>query len=116
MLLGRWHSREETIVKFGRRRFLRLLAASGAALPVLSRTTEAQHYPSRPITMVVPFATGGPTDTISRVVAEGMRPSLGQPVIIENVAGASGSIGVGRVTRAAPDGYTLSYGAWSTHV
>jgi tripartite-type tricarboxylate transporter receptor subunit TctC len=66
--------------------------------------------------MVVPFATGGPTDTIARLIAEGMRPSLGQPVIIENVSGASGSLGVGRVARASPDGYTLSYGAWSTHV
>src|SRR5713226_4101093 len=76
----------------------------------------AQTYPSRPITMVVPFGTGGPTDTIGRLMAEGMRVSLGQPVIIENVAGASGSVGVGRVARASPDGYTLSYGAWVTHV
>jgi tripartite-type tricarboxylate transporter receptor subunit TctC len=76
----------------------------------------AQVYPSRPITMVVPFGTGGPSDTIGRLMAEGMRVSLGQPVIIENVAGASGSVGVGKVARASPDGYTLSYGAWATHV
>jgi tripartite-type tricarboxylate transporter receptor subunit TctC len=101
----------------GRRRFLHLSAASSAALLLaVSRIARAQAYPSRPITMVVPFATGGPTDAISRLVAEGMRPSLGQPVIVENVSGASGTIGVGRVARAAPDGYTLSYGAWSTHV
>jgi tripartite-type tricarboxylate transporter receptor subunit TctC len=66
--------------------------------------------------MVVPFAAGGPTDTITRIVAERMRASLGQTVIIENVTGADGSIGVGRVARAAPDGYTLSVGQWSTHV
>src|SRR5277367_1912703 len=76
----------------------------------------AQPYPARPITMVVPFAAGGPTDTITRIVAERMRTSLGQTVIIENVTGADGSIGVGRVARAAPDGYTLSIGQWSTHV
>lgn len=66
--------------------------------------------------MVVPFAAGGPTDTIGRVVAEGMRASLGQPIIIENVTGAAGSIGVGRVARAAADGYTISIGQWGSHV
>jgi hypothetical protein len=66
--------------------------------------------------MVVPFAAGGPTDTIGRVVAEGMRASLGQPIIIENVTGAAGSIGVGRVARAAADGYTISIGQWGCHV
>jgi len=76
----------------------------------------AQVYPSRPITMVVPFAAGGPTDVIGRIVAEGMRASLGQPIIIENVTGAGGSIGVGRVVRAAPDGYTISIGQWGSHV
>jgi tripartite-type tricarboxylate transporter receptor subunit TctC len=76
----------------------------------------AQTYPTRPVTMVVPFAAGGPTDTITRIVAERMRVSLGQTVIIENVTGADGSIGVGRVARAAADGYTLSIGQWSTHV
>src|SRR5262245_45764055 len=73
-------------------------------------------YPSRPITMVVPFAAGGPTDTIARIVAEHMRVSLGQPVILENVAGAAGSTGAGRVARAAGDGYTLVTGVWGTHV
>src|SRR6202011_5736152 len=76
----------------------------------------AQTYPSRPVTMVVPYAPGGPTDTIARIMAEHMRGSLGQPVIIENVSGAGGSIGVARVARAAPDGYTLSVGNLSSHV
>ena len=75
-----------------------------------------QFYPSRPITMIVPFAAGGPTDTIARILAEHMRVSLGQPVILENVTGAAGSIGVGRVARAAGDGYTLVIGVWGTHV
>jgi tripartite-type tricarboxylate transporter receptor subunit TctC len=76
----------------------------------------AQVYPSRPITMVVPFPPGGPLDTVARITAEAMRVSLGQPVIIENVAGAAGSLGVGRVARAAGDGYTLSVGFVGTHV
>jgi tripartite-type tricarboxylate transporter receptor subunit TctC len=75
-----------------------------------------QAYPSRPITMVIPFPAGGPLDTIGRVMAEAMRGSLGQPVIIENVTGAAGSLGVGRVARAGADGYTLCLGIWSTHV
>ena len=79
-------------------------------------STEAQVYPLRPITMVVPFAAGGPTDTIGRIIVERMRASLGQPVIIENVTGAAGSIGVGRVARATPDGYTIVLGQWGTHV
>jgi tripartite-type tricarboxylate transporter receptor subunit TctC len=66
--------------------------------------------------MVVPFPAGGPLDAIGRIIAEPMRGSLGQPVIIENVSGAAGSLGVGRVARASPDGYTLSLGIWSTHV
>jgi tripartite-type tricarboxylate transporter receptor subunit TctC len=98
-----------------RRRFLSL-AAGAAALPVMPRMARAQSYPTRPITMVVAFGAGGPSDVIARVVAEGMRPSLGQPVVIENVVGASGTIGVGRVARAAPDGYTLVFGNWATHV
>jgi tripartite-type tricarboxylate transporter receptor subunit TctC len=76
----------------------------------------AQSYPSHPVTMIVPLAAGGPIDTIARIVAEGMRASLGQPIIIENVTGASGSLGVGRVARAAPDGYTISLGYLGTHV
>src|ERR1035438_5257420 len=66
--------------------------------------------------MIVPFAAGGPTDVVARILAEGMRASLGQNVLIENVTGAAGSLGVGRAVRASPDGYTLSIGHWSTHV
>ena len=71
---------------------------------------------SRPVTIIVPFPAGGPVDTIGRIIAERMRTFLGQPVLIENVGGAAGSIGVGRAARAAPDGYTLSLGNWATHV
>jgi tripartite-type tricarboxylate transporter receptor subunit TctC len=76
----------------------------------------AQVYPTRSITMVMPFPAGGPTDTTGRIVAERMRGLLGQPIVIENVVGASGTIAVGRVARAAPDGYTLIFGTFSTHV
>lgn len=98
-----------------RRRFLQL-AAGAAALPALPRTAGAQAYPSKPITMIVPYAAGGPTDTVGRAVAERMRQELGQPVIAENVGGAAGSIGLARVARAAPDGYTINVGNWSAHV
>jgi tripartite-type tricarboxylate transporter receptor subunit TctC len=76
----------------------------------------AQDYPSRPITLVVPFAAGGPTDTLARILADPIRSALGQPLVIENVGGAAGSIGAGRVARAAPDGYTVCIGQWGTHV
>ena len=95
----------------------KLLAAVAIAVAFAAfDKASAQNYPSRPITMVVPFAPGGPTDTIARIIAEHMRGSLGQPVIVENVSGAGGSIGVARVARAAPDGYTLSVGNLSSHV
>ena len=99
-----------------RRQFLRLIAGAAAATPALPRLAEAQAYPSRPITMVVPVPAGGALDTNARLVAEGMRTALGQPVVIENITGASGSIGAGRVARATPGGYTLIYGAKVTHV
>ena len=102
-------------MKLPRRQFLHL-AASGVALPVVSRIARAQTHPSRPITMIVPYPAGGPTDTIARLLGERMRASLGQPVIIENVGGAGGNIGVGRVARAAGDGYTLGIGHWGSHV
>lgn len=102
-------------MNFRRRQFLRL-AASVAALPTFPRIMHAQAFPSRSITMIVPVPAGGALDTNARLVAEGMRAALGQPVVIENVAGASGSIGTGRVARATPDGYTLIYGANVTHV
>ena len=76
----------------------------------------AQTFPSRQITLVVPFPPGGSTDVAARILAERMRPVLGQSVIIENVGGAGGSIAVGRVARAAPDGYTIDIGQWDTHV
>ena len=102
-------------MKLPRRKFLHL-AAGVAALPAVSRIALAQTYPTRPITMVVPYAAGGPTDTIARILTERMRVSLGQIVIVENVTGAAGTIGVGRVARAAPDGYTICIGHWGTHV
>src|SRR3978361_403311 len=77
---------------------------------------QAQNYPSRPITLVVPFPPGGSTDAAARIMGERMLSSLGQPIVIENVGGAGGSIGVGRVARAAPDGYTFDIGQWDTHV
>jgi tripartite-type tricarboxylate transporter receptor subunit TctC len=88
------------------------IALSMAAI----ETASAQAYPSRPVTMIVPYPAGGPSDTLARVLAESMRTTLGQPVVIENVSGAGGAIGVGRVARAAPDGYTLSLGHVQTHV
>ena len=102
-------------MKLPRRKFLHV-AAGAAALPSMSCFAWAQAYPTRPITIVVPFPAGGPTDTLARILAEQMRTLLGQSVIVENVTGASGSIGVGRVARAAPDGYTLSIGHLITHV
>lgn len=89
----------------------------GAVLVTMSfGAAAAQSSPSRPIIMVVPFAAGGPTDTVARIVAQGMGPALGQSVLIENTAGAAGTIGVGRVARATPDGYTIVLGHWSTFV
>jgi len=93
----------------------RALAALAAALG-MATAAFAQGFPSRPVTMVVPFAAGGPVDTVARILAEPMRKSLGQTIVVESTTGAGGSIGVGRVARATPDGYTLSIGHWSTHV
>jgi tripartite-type tricarboxylate transporter receptor subunit TctC len=76
----------------------------------------AQPYPSRPITLIAPFPAGGPSDALARILSEPMRAALGQPVVIENVAGAGGNIGIGRLARAAPDGYTIGIGQWSTQV
>jgi len=98
-----------------RRQFLHL-AAGAAVLPISPRIARAQAYPTKPITIVVPFVPGGPSDWLGRLVAERLRSSFGQPVVIENVAGANGSLGVGRVARAAPDGYMLLIGLWNTHV
>src|SRR6476469_1805677 len=98
-----------------RRRFLHV-AAGVVALPALLRSAQAQTFPSRQITLVVPFPPGGSTDVADRIMAEKMRPILGQAVIIENQGGAGGSIAVGRVARSAPDGYTIDIGQWDTHV
>src|ERR1700710_2774710 len=76
----------------------------------------AQSFPTRPITLIVPFAAGGPTDVVARLVANRMKATLGQPVVIENVSGADGSIGTGRAAHAKPDGYTIGFGNTATHV
>jgi tripartite-type tricarboxylate transporter receptor subunit TctC len=88
-----------------------LLLLAGASASALAQT-----YPSKPITIVVPFAAGGPTDSMARAIGERMRQALGQVVVIENVTGAGGTIGVTRAARAAPDGYTISMGHLGTHV
>jgi tripartite-type tricarboxylate transporter receptor subunit TctC len=101
-------------MKLSRRRFMGQAASVGTLMA--EAVAKAESYPMRPITLVVPYAAGGPADTVGRILAERMRASLGQPIIIENVGGANGSIAVGRVARAAPDGYTISLGLWNTHV
>jgi len=89
---------------------------SAVLLAATLTAAAAQPYPARPVTMVLPYPPGGPTDAVARILAEGMRVALHQPVIIDNVAGASGSIGAGRVARAVPDGYTVVFGNWGSHV
>jgi Tripartite tricarboxylate transporter family receptor len=90
-----------------RRRMLHL-AAGAAALPAISNMSWAQTYPARPITVVVPYPAGGPTDVVARIITDRMRVALGQSVLIENVSGASGTIALSRVARAPPDGYTAA--------
>jgi tripartite-type tricarboxylate transporter receptor subunit TctC len=102
-------------MRLQRRHFLQL-AAGAAVLPALTGAAAAQAFPTRPITMVVPVPAGGALDTNARLVASGMSATLGQTVVIENVTGAAGSTGTGRVARATPDGYTILYGANVTHV
>lgn len=92
------------------------VALALAAIVASAGGLRAQDYPVRSVTLVVPFPAGGSTDTIGRIMADGLRGPLGQNVIIKNVGGASGNIGVGRVARAAPNGYTLILGSWPTHV
>jgi tripartite-type tricarboxylate transporter receptor subunit TctC len=93
----------------------RALAALVAALAGISGAS-AQTYPTRPVSMIVPFAAGGPSDALARILGERMKAALGQPFLVENVTGAAGSIAVGRAVRAAPDGYTISFGHLGTHV
>jgi tripartite-type tricarboxylate transporter receptor subunit TctC len=95
---------------------IKLLVLAVTCVVGMAATATAQNFPSRPITIVVPFAAGGPTDTVARVVAEHMRTTLGQPLIVENVVGASGTVGTGRVARAVADGHTVIVGFWGTHV
>ena len=95
---------------------MRTLIAAVALAALTGLGAQAQTYPSRQITLIVPFPPGGSTDVTARIMAEKMRPILGQPVIIENVGGAGGSIGVGRLARAPADGYTIDIGQWDTHV
>jgi tripartite-type tricarboxylate transporter receptor subunit TctC len=98
-----------------RREFLRL-AGGIATLAAASSFASAQNFPSRPITIVVGYAAGGPTDTVARILAERLKAALGQPVLVENTTGAGGSIGVGRVVRATPDGYTISMGDMGNYI
>ena len=98
-----------------RRTLLHLIAAT-VAVPAAWRAARAQAFPTRPITIVVPFPAGGPTDTLGRVLADRMKNALGQSVIIENLTGAAGTIGSTHVVRSVPDGYTLILGHWQTHV
>jgi tripartite-type tricarboxylate transporter receptor subunit TctC len=93
-----------------------LFASALAAVLVTPASAVAQIYPARPITLITPFPAGAPLDTIARVMGERMRASLGQPVIVENVTGAAGTLGVARGARAAADGYTISIGNFSSHV
>jgi tripartite-type tricarboxylate transporter receptor subunit TctC len=101
-------------MKLPRRRFLHV-AAAAVALPAVSRIAWAQAYPTRPITMIVPFAAGGATDISARIVGEHMSRTLGQQIIIENIAGAGGTTASTRAMRAAPDGYTIEMGQMGTH-
>src|SRR5882757_3730682 len=98
-----------------RRQSMRWAMTALTALVSLN-VAAAEDYPAKPITMIVPYAAGGPTDTVGRVVTERMRAELGQIIVAENVGGAGGSIGLGRLARAAPDGYTIDVGNWSAHV
>lgn len=93
-----------------------ILAVAVAVTFAASPTAIAQSYPAKPITIVVPFSAGGPTDTLARIVGDRMRKTLGQQILVDNTTGAGGSIGVGKVVRSAPDGYMVSIGHWGTHV
>jgi tripartite-type tricarboxylate transporter receptor subunit TctC len=89
---------------------------AGILLALCASAACAQAWPTKAINLIVPFPPGGSTDTVARLMADRMRPHLGQPVVIENVGGPGGSIGVGRLARATPDGYTIDIGQWDTHV
>jgi tripartite-type tricarboxylate transporter receptor subunit TctC len=93
-----------------------LFLAAVMALLLSGGNARADNFPSRPVTIVVPFAAGGPSDALTRIVAQRMRTTLGETLLIENATGAGGSIGIGRLARAAPDGYTIAFGNLGTHV
>ncbi len=95
---------------------MRKIVLAMLAVLAFGNTALAQSYPSRPITIIVPFAAGGPSDAMARILAERMKITLGETLLVENVTGAGGSIGVGRAVRSAPDGYTISFGHLGTHV
>src|SRR5262249_43768989 len=111
---GREH--QAGLIADGASRMRTFWIALALALFVQVAGAAAQSYPSRPVTIIVPVAAGGVTDIGARVVGERMRGALGQPVIVENVTGAGGTIGVTRLFRSAGDGYTLIVGQWSSHV
>jgi tripartite-type tricarboxylate transporter receptor subunit TctC len=92
------------------------ICAALAVLLAFGSTAIAQNFPSRPVTIIVPFSAGGPSDAMARILAERMKVSLGESVLVENVTGAGGSVGVGRAVRSPPDGYTISFGHLGTHV
>src|SRR5262245_37883949 len=98
------------------RKHSRRLVLAAIATLALATPATAQNFPSRPITIVVPFSAGGPSDAMARILAERMKVSLGEAVLVENVTGAGGSIGVGRAAKSPADGYTLSFGHLGTHV
>src|ERR1700712_530177 len=95
---------------------MRKIVLAVVAALAFGGVARAENYPSRPITIIVPFAAGGPSDAMMRILAERMKTTLGEAVLIENVTGAGGSIGVGRAVRSPPDGYTISFGHLGTHV
>jgi tripartite-type tricarboxylate transporter receptor subunit TctC len=95
---------------------MRRLVAALLLIVSYGALAQAQPFPSRPLSLIVPFPPGGSTDAAARIMAERMRETLGQPIVIENVGGAGGSIGVGRLARSVPDGYTFDIGQWDTHV
>ena len=101
-------------MKFHRRQFLHLVAGTASVLTA-SRVAKAQAYPSRPIIMIVPFAAGGPSDVAARVIGDHMSRTLGQQLVVQNVAGAGGTIGSLRTMRANPDGYIIQMGHTGTH-
>src|SRR3954464_16081325 len=93
-----------------------LTKAFACGLLSLASSIAAQTYPSKPITLIVPFAAGGPTDSLARILAEPLKQALAQTILVENVTGAGGTIGLARAARAAPDGYTVILGNWTSHV